>query len=117
MEDLKFLIAEINQTFKRSNNLEQTEKPLYKLPNVLVLFEEDKLKESDVNGQKSKVLGADFFLKLRGIMDSKYNEFWSCTQAKNCMSLADFAMGFMDKFTIDPKYKKITMNGSNMEQT
>lgn len=26
-------------------------------------------------------------------------------------------MGFLDKFTIDPKYKKVTLNGSSAELT
>ena len=33
------------------------------------------------------------------------------------MSLSDFTIGFLDKFTIDLKYKKVMINGSNFEQT
>ena len=79
------------------------------------LFESDKLKESELNFFKNKTLSSDLFLKLRGVMDSKYFEFWSTQDTKGITSLPDFCMGFMDKFCIEPNYKKVALHGLNSE--
>jgi hypothetical protein len=56
----------------------------------------------------TKSISNDFFLRMRGILDSKFNDFWY--KESNWKKLPDFAIGFLDTFDIDKTYKKVERN-------
>lgn len=53
----------------------------------------------------TKRIGSDFFLRMRAIMDSKFNDYWF--DAGGWKRLPDFAIGFLDRFDVDGVYKKV----------
>jgi|JI9StandDraft_2_1071091.scaffolds.fasta_scaffold711457_1 hypothetical protein len=53
----------------------------------------------------TKSISSEFFLRMRAILDSKFNDYWY--GEGGWKRLPDFAAGFLDKFNVDRTYKKV----------
>jgi hypothetical protein len=56
---------------------------------------------------KFEIEGIDFFVKIRGILDSMYNHFNSYGNYKHWTSFPEFVIGFLEKYEINLTTLKI----------
>lgn len=76
------------------------------LPSFYVFLESHEERIAfELKNISTKSVSSDFFLRMRAILDSKFNDYWY--GEGEWKRLPDFAAGFLDKFSVDSVYKKI----------
>lgn len=81
--------------------------PCLYLPNFLIFYNDEHLKNA-IEDSTTIVIKPEFFLMIRAIFDSKYNQFIIYRRELN--KFPDFVLGFIDLFRLKKNQKRIEIN-------